>query len=56
MDSTVMTRRSQIDSNYLIPLAAVERLGRAEAVKGSPYRFVITARVGTVTLQVRLGR
>ena len=36
MDSTVMTQRSQIDSNnYPIPLAAVERLGRAEAVKGT---------------------
>ena len=30
-----MTQRSQIDSNYPIPLAAVERLGRAEAVKGT---------------------
>ena len=38
MDSTVMTQRSQIDSNkYPIRLAAVERLrlGRAEAVKGT---------------------
>ena len=52
MDSTVMTQRSQIDSNnYPIPLAAVERWpGRSCERNSSHCRFVITARVGTVTL------